>query len=72
MLKKIGVVEIFSHFSKEKIHGNENFNKNPLVLKYSIDLEKINRNRVTILIKERFCRNLFFIEIFGLKRGRKF
>ena len=41
-------------------------------MKHSIDLEKVCRIRVTILIKKHFLANFIFIEIFCLKKGEKF
>ena len=45
--------------------------KSFFLLKYSIDSEKIYQIRVTFLIKERFFRNLFFIEIFLFQKSEK-
>ena len=56
---------------KKNLHGNENFNRKPFLLKYSIDLGKINRNRVTILIKEHFSPKFIFRKNFLFeKRGK--
>ena len=69
--KKNCFVQIFPHFSKKNFHRNDNFNKELFLLKYSIYLEKIHRNRVTISKRKRFLlKFLFPWKIFLEKWGK--
>ena len=53
-------VKIISHLKKKKSHGIETFKKQLFLLKYSINLEKIFQNRVTILKKESILPKFIF------------
>ena len=64
-------VKFLPIFLKKNFHGNENFNKKLFLLKYSVDLEKKYRNRVTILIEERFLPKLIFHRNFLFEEREK-
>ena len=65
------MLKFFPIFLKKNFHGNENFNKKLFLLKYSIHLEKIYQNRVTILRKKRFLRKFIFHQNFSLEKREK-
>ena len=64
MLEKNCFVKIFSNFSEQISMEMKILIKRSFLLKYSIDLEKIYRNRVTILLKGTFFAEIYFSQKF--------
>ena len=61
-------IKVFPIFLKKVVHENENFNKNLILLKHLIDLEKIHQNRVSI----RFLPKFIFYQNFLFEKRKKF